>query len=95
MNDQLRKVKLIMKIVKLAGQIAIAIRNARLVHSLRLSDERYELAAGVGRVLRRRRCGVPRLHRPLTARRAETGRIQLARTAPRRNAPAACTSRNG
>lgn len=34
----------------LAGQIAIAIRNARLVHSLRLSEERYELAASVGRV---------------------------------------------
>ncbi len=34
----------------LAGQIAIAIRNARLVRSLRLSEERYELAASVGRV---------------------------------------------
>ena len=34
----------------LAGQIAIAIRNARLVDSLQLSEERYELAAGIGKV---------------------------------------------
>jgi PAS domain S-box-containing protein len=34
----------------LASQVAIAIRNARLVQSLQLSEERYELAASVGRV---------------------------------------------
>ncbi len=34
----------------LAGQIAIAIRNARLVESLQLSEARYELAASVGKV---------------------------------------------